>query len=1434
MRQAWSFVTASLLAWALTTSSGAAAELEGLAVEYATVVRPLLARVCSDCHSPELAEAEIDLTAFTDMAAVQTQPQIWQKVGEMLDSGQMPPPDATQPTEDERARLRAWVRRFLKQEAQRNAGDPGPVVLRRLSNAEYTYVLRDLTGVATLAPAAEFPVDGAAGEGFTNTGQALVMSPALVSKYLDAGKAVAAHAILLPNGIRFSSATTPRDWTEEILAEIRQLYALYSDSQGGTQVNLQGIVFDTNGGGRLPIEKYLQATLAEREALASGAKTFSGVAGERGLSPKYLGLLWNLLTENTTSQPDAGRASLLIEALRSQWRSARPEDAATLAAEIARWQRALWQFSSVGHIGKLNGPKAWMEPISPLTARHELRWKAPPVADAQEVVLYLAARDAGDGSEHDFVVWERPRLVAPGRPDLLLKDLRRVTGELARRREGIFTSAAKCLAAASEAQGASGAVDVPALAQRHDVDADVLAAWLDYLGIGTAGPVQLGTPLTRQMTSAAGYDFIQGWVGDEALSVVANSSDQHVRIPGNMPPHSVAVHPSPTLQVAVGWRSPAAATLRITGTVQHAHPECGNGVAWMLELRRGNTRQRLTTGIAHGANQVAVGPVADVAVQAGDFISLVIGPRDGNHSCDLTTVDLTLHDGAQEWNLAREVSPDILAGNPHADVQGHAETWHFYSEPVAGSSGHVIPAGSLLARWQSAANQEEQRQLADALHKLLQGPTAALSKESPDAILYQQLVSLGGPLLSAALHALAAQPEAAANAAETPFGLDSGLFGKHPRGAAIEPASLCVQAPAVLEVRLPADLVAGAEFITVGTLHPDAGGEGSVQLQLLTERPTAVAGLQPTAVTETSNRGPWTSSNRGISHATPVLVADGSAARRRVEAAFEDFRQVFPPALCYTKIVPVDEVVTLTLFYREDEHLQRLMLDDEQTARLHRLWEELHFVSHDALTLVDAFEQLWQYATQDADPKVFEPLRQPIADRAAAFRQTLVEAEPLHVDAVLRLAAEAFRRPLTESETASLKALYRSLRAQELGHDEAIRLLLARVFISPAFLYRTERGAAAKQSPPPASPGLHPAYAHARPVSDTELATRLSFFLWSSLPDEELREAAAQRRLHDDEVLIAQTRRMRQDPRVRRLATEFACQWLHIYDFDAHDEKSETTFPTFAGLRGPMYEESIRFFTDLVQRDGSVLELLDADHTFVNEDLARHYGVPDVSGAEWRRVDGLKQQGRGGILGMASTLSKQAGASRTSPILRGNWISEVLLGEKLPKPPKDVPQLPDVVPAGLTERQLIEQHSSVAACAKCHARIDPLGFALESFDAIGRTRGKTAEGDGQPAIDTTSKLLDGTELDGLDGLRAYLLTARRDDFVRQFCRKLLGYALGRSVQLSDEPLLDEMQSRLAAHDFRISVAIEAIVISPQFRMIRTTDELAQADQRASN
>ena len=1409
-------------------------------------IRPVLKDYCLTCHSTEKQKGELDLERFSSLSEVKKHPKIWQGVIEQISLDEMPPKDKPQPTAGQREQLLAWVNAVLDEIALARAGDPGPVVLRRLSNAEYTYTIRDLTGVESLDPAKEFPVDSASGEGFMNVGNSLVMSPSLVTKYLDAAKDVTSHAVLLPDGIRFSPKNTRRDWTEELLAEIRGTYREFTDKGGGTSVNLQGIRFDTKDGGVLPLDKYLAVLLEEKVA---GRKSSPAT---NGLSAKYLKTLRETLNSR---QPN-----FLLDPIRARWRSAKPGDAATLAKEISQWQHALWKFNSVGHIGKKNGPGAWMEPLTPVQSKQELRLKLPATSEAKEITLYLTTSDAGDGNKGDFVVWEQPRFVAPGQPTLLLRDVRELSRELSARRERTLSATAKYLTAAAQAE--AGQTNVAELARQQGVEADALAAWLDYLGVSATGPVKIEGHFTDIYTNGSGFAFINGWGKSGTPNLAANSSDQPVRIPGNMKPHSVAVHPSPKLAAAVGWRSPVAGRVRVTATIHHAHPECGNGVTWSLELRRGSKRQRLANGIAQGAKEVKPAPIENLAVQPGDVVSLLIGPRDANHSCDLTAVDLTLTsvgEGGREWDLAKDVSPNVLAGNPHADRFGNDGVWHFYTEPDKGGPlGPVIPAGSLLAKWQASANAAEKVKLANEVQTLLTlaPPT---KKDSPDAALHRQLTSLGGPLFNnqirssrrkeAPTETRNPKPETRedqsllTSAATDAAGLNPDRFGNHPNGSSIDAANLCIQAPSAIEIRLPADLVAGYEFVTTGVLDKATGAEGSVQLQLLTNKPSASSGLLTIEAKTADGEGPWYSNNRITSHNTPIVVNDGSAARQRIEAAFDEFRQIFPAALCYTKIVPVDEVVTLTLFYREDDHFKRLMLDGAQAARLDRLWDEMHYVAQDALTLVDVFEQLWQYATQDADPSVFEPMREPIKQRAAAFRQRLVDTQPAHLDAVLKFADGAYRRPLTGTERDELRGLYRKLRTEEIPHDDAIRLTLARTLVAPAFLYRAEK------------PGLGD---KAGPVSDWELATRLSYFLWSSAPDAELRAVAASGKLRQPDALAAQTRRMLKDERARRLATEFACAWLHIYDFDELGEKSDRHFPTFTGLRGAMYEETIRFFTDLFQNDGSVLNILDADYMFLNADLAKHYGIPDsifrgsrreealteirnpkseirnsqslvTSAASnevgWRRVDGVKKFSRGGILAQATTLAKQSGASRTSPILRGNWVSEVLLGEKLPRPPKDVPQLPeDEATETLTVRQLTEKHTTDPKCYGCHRRIDPYGYSLEAYDAIGRFRERDLGG--RP-IDVKTKVMDGSEIDGLEGLRRYLLTTRRDAFLKQFCRKLLGYSLGRGVVLSDAPLIDEMRDQLKKHDYKISAAMETIVRSKQFREIRGMEMAAE-------
>ena len=1325
---------------------------------FQTSIRPLLERYCFECHADSVTEAEIDLGAIRTLPQARRNVPAWLKVREMFDTRQMPPKDSRQPTDAERALLQNWVREFLATEARAQAGDPGPVVLRRLSNAEYTYTIRDLTGVSSLDPAHEFPIDGAAGEGFTNVGSGLVMSPSLVQKYLDAAKGIAQYAAFYPDGVRFTPFKSRRDNTDDLMARIREFYGRYTTDSNGTPVNLQGIRFETNQGGVLPVADYITATVSERAAIRSGEKTFADVARERGLSPVYLATLWHILNEEKAAD------SFLLNQLRDRWQRAQEGDVVWLVEDIAKWQPLLWKFNVVGHLGREGAPQSWMESMTPVTERQEFRIKLPDAVNGEDVVVHLSAGDAGDGNENDFVLWRDMRLEAAGQATINLRDARGTFERVQQLRHEMPADITKYLAAAADV---TGNVEVAQIADKHAVKPELLQAWLNYLAIG--GSVEVQGRFTEQFFKASNYEFVNGWHKGGLPSLLANSSDQQVRIPGIARPHALVVHPTPTEFVAIGWRSPIDGVVQVEASLSDAHPECGNGVEWFVQHSTAQAMSTLMKGEIPVAGTATM-PPKSVAVGKGELISLIVGPRDANHSCDLTAIDLTVTEAAGEkrvWDAGKDTADDIGAGNPHADQFGNNDVWHFYHGAMSGretkeSKKTVVPAGSLLAKWLTESDGSKRIALAQQVAALATGESPAEEQmKTPDGVLYQQLQLFAVPLGGALMQGVDADPR----------------FGTHPLGHATDPNHLVVQAPANIEFRIPAEIAAGRELVVAGMYDVGHGREGTTQLHVGTN-PAADAGLS----------------------GTTVVCADGSEARKRVDKALAEFGQLFPIALCYTRIVPVDEVVTAMLFYREDDLFKRLMLDEKQAAELDRLWDELYYVSEEPLKMVVSLEQIREFSTQDRQDLVgpWDKMRPLVLARAEAFRKRVIETEPAHLESVLELVGRAWRRPLTDAEHQGLQNLYRQLRDTEIAHEEAIRLVIARGLTSPAFLYRRETPA----------PGTA-----AAPVSDLELANRLSYFLWSSLPDDQLGTVAAAGRLQNEPgELLRQTRRMLGDAKTRRMAIHFACQWLHLRDFDQNDDKNEKLYPEFAALRGDMYEETVRFFEDMFRNNGSILDLLNADHTFLNEPLAKHYGIAGVSGSEWQRVTGMRSQQRGGVLAMATVLASQSGASRTSPILRGNWVSETLLGERLPRPPANVPQLPESVPTGLTARQLIEQHSSNPACAKCHARIDPYGFALEQYDAVGRVRAAEA--------DTTTTLFEGKSIDGMDGLREYLATERRDDVVRNFCRKLLGYALGREVQLSDEPLLDDMLKNLNSHDYRFHVAVESIVLSKQFREIR--------------
>ncbi len=1379
------FLLAPLFASAQTGPGSSRARFEAEA-------KPFLSQYCLKCHSTAKLEGEFDLERLAAASKVGLDPSAWRRVAEQLDAGEMPPASSKQPEKIKKEQFRRWVATLLDDLARERAGDPGRVVLRRLDNASYSYSLRDLLGV-DLKPARQFPADGAAGEGFSNAGNALAMSPALMDRYLDAANDVASHAVMLPDGIRFSPSAMRQDWANELLAGIRRIYAAHSTSEGASQVNLQGIVFQTNDGGRLPVRQYLDLLLDHRRTKGS---SLSDLARQRNLNPKYAGMLLQAL--------DGTQPSWLLDQVRGTWRDAKATDAQAIAGLIVPWQQALTRFQSVGHM------KPWMVPPQfttlkneapadkentaswrtmatvggfPATAgRQDLRLEIPNGAPGATIPLYLAAGDAGDGVAGDVLVWENARLTIPGQKPVPLGELRAFAEERIARRERLLALTPQALAAAAEALNSTATVNLPALAKKHAIDDPSLQAWFGYLGLASGASPALKY-MTNKVANGGGHAAVSGWSTGDLPNLMANSSNETVRVPGVLKAHGICVHPTPDRAVCVSWKSPINGKVDITGAVKHAHPECGNGVTWSLEIIRGGSRQRLAGGVAQGGPTQTVGPVSGLSIRQGDLLTLAIGPRDGNHSCDLTDLELNLSgpDG-KKWSLTGDVANTVQAGNPHADSLGNQAVWHFHSEALApGADGGLsIPPGSILAQWQTAGTPQERIKLAAALAQLLRGP-APTDAKSPNALLFARMTALAGPLVGAAPPA----PVDAQRLATSRWGVNpSTLGGDAPAGA------FTLRAPATVLVTIPADLGQGMVFESTVYLHGTLGSGGSAQAKAAINDAAPLTGARPDR---------------------PVLVQPGTPKARLVEEGLAAFRNLFPAALCYTKIVPVDEVVTLELFHREDEPLCRLMLSATEKAELDRLWRELHFVIRDKLTQVDAYNQLMEYATQDSDPKLFEHLRKPIADAALAFRAELKQAESAQEIAVLALAEKAYRRPLTADEKGSLVTLHTRLRASGIEADAAIRMLLVRVLASPHFIYRLERA---------------PGGDKAATVNGQEQATRLAYFLWSSLPDDTLRQAAREGRLSSPADISLQAARMLRDPRAERLAREFACQWLHVYGFATMDEKSERHFPTFAKLKDDMEEEVVRYFTDLFRNDGSVLDILVGDRVWVNEELAAHYGIPGIKGPEWRAVDGARNHGRGGILTMAATLAKQSGASRTSPILRGNWVSEVLLGERLPRPPKDVPRLPEDEAAteGKTMRDLVQQHSSDPRCAVCHVRIDPFGFSLEGYDAIGRVRTRDL---GDRPIDTKTTVRDGTKIEGAEGLERYLAVDKREVFLRQFCKKLLGYALGREIQVADEPTLLAMRQALEKESFKFSAAVRVVVESPQFRSIRgatATDE----------
>ncbi len=668
----------------------------------------------------------------------------------------------------------------------------------------------------------------------------------------------------------------------------------------------------------------------------------------------------------------------------------------------------------------------------------------------------------------------------------------------------------------------------------------------------------------------------------------------------------------------------------------------------------------------------------------------------------------------------------------------------------------------------------------DSLHSQIKTDREALAKLKAPAP-----APAATPAPAAKVAKAAAQPKVAPLTAEqlnkriAEMEATLALFGKHPLSLPVDANVLAVAAPKVITLPMAAGVKGLIATCRLDLKAPDAEF-ATIQWKLATGTPPDVTKVMPGVLTV------WKIS-------TPTA--------HETMHDFEIMRKVFPDEYARR----LEEVARnyystrpgIGVYYFSDDQLSALLSDREK--------KELKDMKTD-----------WGYvATSKLN-----------AQQDKEYGQLLLGY--LH-----QYATRAWRRPLSSEETAKLDALYADGRAKELDRESAAREVMVRVLVSPHFLFKAETLpviAAAPAHPAAAAPVPAPAPAPAAPnatgpdlpLSAWEVASRLSYFLWASMPDDALREVATNGTLLKPEVLAAQTQRMLRDPKATALAREFAGQWLGFNTFNSQNTVDVQKYPEFTPeVRNDMQTEVETFFTHLVHDDRNVCDVLDGNYSFLNARLAKHYGIPGVEGDDFREVN-VGPYHRGGALGMGCILTKTSRPNRTSPVLRGNFLYQVVLGFSAPPPPPNVPKLPEGATKPATLREALKQHRADKACAVCHDRIDPLGFALESFDPVGKFRPSDDTGG---KIDDTGEMKDGTALNGADGLRAYL-RAHEAQFVGQFCRKLLGYATGRQTMPTDKALMAKMHDALKNNGNKFSSAVLAIVNSHQFLYRRTEASVA--------
>jgi hypothetical protein len=657
-------------------------------------------------------------------------------------------------------------------------------------------------------------------------------------------------------------------------------------------------------------------------------------------------------------------------------------------------------------------------------------------------------------------------------------------------------------------------------------------------------------------------------------------------------------------------------------------------------------------------------------------------------------------------------------------------------------------------------------------------------------------------------------------------------FGVHPDGRNLDPDSLVLKVPSTIDIAIAPEALKDRRthrFYTQASL--DGRQLGAARVTLRNQKAKADDGA-----------------------GSVVLFAPDHPAAKQFASSCERFCRLFPNRFYF-----VDETRGISAgfhliegFFRDDQPLVNSVLSEEEKRQLDRLWDELYFSTDICDKMLHGFVFFEREergflkhpdfnAIREEDPDLgkeenlrrfeqiylkrsnvtatgselenhpihvfFEDIRRGLKRRT----EQLKAAEPAYIRNLQDFARAAYRRPLTAEEDRKLLEFYRSVGVRdEFGTEQAVRASIVRILVSPHFCYRVEF--------PPEGKGI-------QPVADLALASRLSYFLWSSMPDKELLDLAERGELRNEAVLRAQVHRMLENPKVSGFAQEFFGQWLQYGDFLKSESVNRQVFPEFDdALKQAMFEEPTRFATAMIQNDRSVLELLRSDETYVNKRLASHYGLPfpGTVTSDWEKATGLLQKGRGGFPGMAVFLTKNSQPARTSPVKRGFWVVHQLLGEHIPAPPPDVPVLPakETDTKGKSIRDLLALHTENATCARCHTRFDHVGLSMEGFDAIGK--GRTRDLAGRP-IDNLVRLPSGKEAHGIPEFTNSLVAERKQEFTHTLCRKMLGFALGRSLELSDRALLETMEAELEKNGYRFSSLFETVVLSPQFRNQRGRD-----------